>query len=111
MTKRQLRAAMSRMLEAEGAIDFMQNLMADCGYQNSFAPYAKDPQALVYCEAQRNIWIKIREYIPREKLILIENPMKGDEDEWTEKEILVEPQAQQEPELQHRNRSRRVQPQ
>jgi len=68
--------AMTHIASDEYGIAFFKFLNTRCNFQNSSitrtADGKVDTDAMIMKEANRNLWLEIRNYLPKEKLALIE---------------------------------------
>lgn len=85
-TAKALKQCYAQVAAAPGGIEVLQHLMTQCGYQDASITFNLDTgeahyHNTIYNEARRNIWLTTRQYIPHDKLILIELPEPPQEDQ------------------------------
>lgn len=77
------RRALAAVAQTSAGITFLKSLMATCGYQRTSVDVNEHNEVLVnniiYNEAKRDLWLRIRGLLPRDALIAIEIPKVEDD--------------------------------
>lgn len=72
------RRNMKALCSTEAGVKFLKQLMATCGYQRTSVDVNTSNEVImnnmIYNEARRDIWLRIRALVPRDALIKIEIP-------------------------------------